>query len=1221
MSFNKVNPKQSFPELEENILKKWKEEDTFKESIRNREKNDEYVFYDGPPFATGLPHYGHILAGTIKDVVPRFWTMKGKRIERNFGWDCHGLPVENIVENELGLSGKNEILEKVGIEEFNNKCKISVLKYTNEWKQTVERMGRWVDFEDDYKTMDCDFMESIWWVFSELWRKDLIYQGMKPMHVCPHCVTPLSNFEVTQGYKDITDTSLTAKFKLLDEENTYILAWTTTPWTLPGNVLLAIGKDVKYSKVKIEEDFYILATDRIEETFKDLEYEIIEEINNEDLIGKKYEALFDSLSEIKNAFKIVYADFVTTEDGVGVVHCAGPYGEDDMMLCVDEKIKLQHHVNMDGTFNENVKEWAGKDCRKMDQNIIKNLEERNLLFSKLNFKHSYPHCWRCDTPLLNYATDSWFVRVTKIKKDLIKNNKKVHWVPGHIKEGRFGKWLDGAKDWAISRARFWGTPLPIWECDGDFICIKSRQELEKLSGIKINDLHKHIVDKIIIKKDGKEYKRIPEVLDCWFESGSMPYAERNYPFSEMPKLKNTFYISRHGESTSNTKEEFSCLQETSKNYPLTEKGKKEVRENAKYLMDKNIDIIVASDYDRTKETAKIFAEEINKTVEFDERLREIRLGDEMDTKPYSSLLEIWPIEKRLHTPPPCKDSESFMMVRERMLDLVRELNEKHEGKNILLVSHGEPVREIKAAFLSLNKHELINTPLPEKGVPEKLELKENIRSFDDVFPAEFIAEGQDQTRGWFYTLMVLSTALFNKPAFKNVVVNGIVLAEDGKKMSKRLKNYPDPKIVFDAYGADALRFYLLSSPIVKGDDLRFSEKGVKEIIKNVILPLWNTYSFFITYANIDNWQKNYENISDLNLNNPLDKWIISRLIETTNEVTDSMNNYDLQKSTEIGIFIDDLTNWYIRRSRRRFWKSENDNDKNEAYQTLHFVLSNFCKIIAPFMPFISEEIYCNLEPNEKSVHLSNWPEFDKKYINEELNEGIKMTRKIVKLGHAIRAKENIKVRQPLQGIEVAIENNENIKLELDVIKEELNIKEIKFIDNTSNLADKVMSPNAKLIGPKYGKEVQKIIQNAKAGNFQFLENDNIQVGEFILESNEYEVRFIAKEGKKVESEKGILVSLNTKLTEELIKEGNVRDLIRLIQDLRKKADYNVDDKIKIYLDKNGQELIAGFEEYLKKETLANEILSSPDSLDQQETTNISNIEILVGVKWTKGTEA
>jgi len=1211
MPFNKVNPKQSFPELEKKILKKWKEENTFKKSIKSRDHENEYVFYDGPPFATGLPHYGHILAGTIKDVVPRFWTMKGHRIERNFGWDCHGLPVENIVEKELELNGKNEILEKIGVADFNEKCRSSVLKYTNDWEKTVERMGRWVDFNDDYKTMNCDFMESIWWVFQELWKKDLIYKGMKPMHVCPRCVTPLSNFEVTQGYKDVTDTSVTAKFKLNDEKNTYLLAWTTTPWTLPGNILLAIGKNIDYSKVKFEDNYYILATAKIEETFKDKEHEIVKNINTKDLLGKTYTAPFDSMSELKNAFRIVHADFVTTEDGVGIVHCAGPYGEDDMDLSLKEGIELKHHVNMDGTFCSNVKEWAGKDCKKMDQNIVKNLEERNLLFSSQKYKHSYPHCWRCDAPLLNYATESWFVRVTKIKEDLIKNNQKVNWVPGHIKNGRFGKWLDGAKDWAISRARFWGTPLPVWKSeDNDFICIGSREELEKLSGQKINDLHKHIVDKIVLEKDGKKYTRVEEVLDCWFESGSMPYAQRNYPFSEIPDLKNNFYFIRHGESLTNTKEIVSCLLENSEQYPLTENGINTVKKSADELKNKNIDLIFSSDFHRTKQTSKILSDKIKIEINFDERLREINFGTEFEGKAYSKLNK-WKLNNRLHTPP-SKNGETYMTVKTRILSLVRELNEKHKNKNIVLVSHGEPLRQLQGAFLGLGKKELLESAHHEKGVLYELKENKHLKKFDDVFPAEFIAEGQDQTRGWFYTLMVLSTALFNKPAFKNVVVNGIVLAENGKKMSKRLKNYPDPIKVFEAYGADALRFYLLQSPVVRADDLRFSEQGVKEIVKLIILPLWNTYSFFVTYANIDNWKKNYNDISDLKLENPLDKWIVSKLVEITTDVNTTMEKYDLQKSTEIGTFIDDLTNWYIRRSRRRFWKSENDDDKNQAYQTLHFVLSNISKLIAPFMPFISEEIFTNLEGLE-SVHLSNWPEFNKKYLDKNLNKGVELTRRIVKLGHSIRARKNIKVRQPLKGIEIGIENRK-IDLDIDVIKSELNIKEVKIIEDTKELAEKIIFPNAKLIGPKFGKNVQEIIIKAKKGEYELLKNNQIKVGEFVLEENEYETRFNSKEGKDVDSDKEILVALNTELTNELVNEGNVRDLIRHIQDLRKKANFNVDDRIKIYLDKTGQNLIKGFEDYLKKETLATEIISNNSSLNEKEIAKIANTEINFGVK-------
>jgi len=1211
MAFKKVNPRQSFPEMEESILKKWKKDQTFKKSIQNRSRENEYVFYDGPPFATGLPHYGHILAGTIKDVVPRFWTMKGKRIERRFGWDCHGLPVENIVEKDLGLNGKTEILEKVGVCDFNEKCRSSVTKYTQEWENVVERMGRWIDFYDDYKTMNLDYMESIWWVFGELWNKGLIYEGLKPMHICPRCVTPLSNFEVTQGYKDITETSVIVKFKLHDQKDTYMLAWTTTPWTLPGNLLLALGKKVKYVKVKYNDEFFILANESVENTFKDKDYEIVETIDSKNLINKTYEPLFDTHKGLENAFRIVYADFVTMDEGVGVVHCAGPYGEEDMELCKRENIKLTHHVNMDGTFCDSVKKWAGKDCKKMDQNIINDLKERKLLFNSFKFKHSYPHCWRCDTPLLNYATASFFVNVNKIKKDLIKNNQQVHWVPGHIKDGRFGKWLEGAKDWAISRARFWGAPIPIWKSDDNqYICIDSIAKLEQLSGIKVNDLHKHIVDKIVIKKDGVEYHRIPDVLDCWFESGSMPYAQRHYPFSEIPTLKNEFILVRHGESLSNTEEVFSTQVETSTKYPLTENGMAVVRDTAKLLKDEKIDMIVSSDFLRTKQTAEIIGKELNVSVEFDERLREI-YSETFDGQPYSEGNEKWPRTVRLNTPPD-QTGETYNMIRSRMLSLVKELNDKYSNKKIILVSHGAPIKMLQASFSGIGKEEIVTSEYPDKGNAVKLVENKSIKKFDDVFPAEFIAEGQDQTRGWFYTLMVLSTALFNKPAFKNVVVNGIVLAENGKKMSKRLKNYPDPMKVFNAYGADALRFYLLKSPVVRGDDLRFSEKGVKDVVKLIILPLWNSYSFFVTYANIDNWEKQYKDISDLDLSNTLDKWIVSRLVETIEDMNSSMEKYDLQKSTEIETFIDDLTNWYIRRSRRRFWKSENDTDKNCAYQTLHFVLVNLSKIIAPLMPFISEEIFTNLE-NKESVHLEDWPSFDKKYIDIELNNKITLTRRIVKLGHSIRSRKNIKVRQPLSTVEICIENEKELDINIDVIKNELNVKNVKFIKDTNTLADKIISPNAKIIGPKYGNEVQKIIKEAKEGNYKFMDDNKIQVGEFILEENEYDVRFISKEGKDVDSDKEILVSLDTQLTQELMNEGNVRDLIRYIQDLRKDAEYNVDDRIYIYIDDAGKNLIKGFEEYLMKETLATKIIDESSNLDKESTNQIADQKITFGV--------
>jgi isoleucyl-tRNA synthetase len=1000
--FTPVDPKQSFPVLEEKLIKHWKKEKTFEKSISTKSKKKEYVFYDGPPFATGLPHYGHILAGTLKDVAPRYWTMRGYRVERKFGWDCHGLPVEYEVEKELGLSGKKDIEEKYGVHKFCEKCRSIVLRYTKEWEETVERMGRWVDFRNDYKTMNPEYMETIWWVFRQLWDKGLLYEGHKSMHICPRCVTPLSNFEVTQGYKDITDQSVTAKFKLDGEENTYILAWTTTPWTLPGNFFLAVGKNIQYVKIELDGEKLILAKNLLEKVLGTQEYKLIKTFKGSELEGKTYEPLLPYYAHTKKdgGFKIVLADFVSTEDGTGIVHIAGGYGEDDMVLVKKQGFPIIQHVGMDGRFKPEVKEFVGEEVKpsddpmKTDRKMVEFLKSKNKVFKAETYRHSYPHCWRCDSPLLNFSTTSWFVKVLDIKEKMLKANQKINWVPDHLKDGRFGDWLENARDWCISRNRFWGTPLPIWRAeDGECICIGSIKELEKLSKEKVTDLHKHYVDKIEIKKNGKTYNRVPEVLDCWFESGSMPYAQEHYPF-------------------------------------------------------------------------------------------------------------------------------------------------------------------------------------------------QNKARFEKNFPAQFIAEGLDQTRGWFYTLVVLGTALLSKSPFKNVIVNGLVLAEDGKKMSKRLKNYPEPGLVFNKYGADALRFYMMNSPVVKAEVLRFSEKGVEEVVKSMLLPLWNSYSFFVTYANIDKWTPK----KTAKTTNKLDKWILSELQILIKDVTKQMNAYDLQKATDpIQRFIDNLTNWYIRRSRRRFWKNENDSDKNSAYKTLHEVLTTVSKILAPFCPFISEEIFRNLTGKE-SVHLEDWPKAKEALIDKKLSKEIAVTRAIVTLGHGVRSQKQIKVRQPLKKVRVALPTHLHTKFEENVIKEELNVKEFEILKDASLVAEMKVTPNAKILGPKFGGKVQEIIRASREGKFE-ISGDKVKICGIELSGDEVQLGYQGKEGFDVASENGIVVALDTTITEELKQEGIARDIIRFIQDMRKEAGYEVADHIFVAIETRNEALkaIIKFEHYISGETLANKI--------------------------------
>lgn len=1032
LMFKKVDPRQSFPEMEENWIKLWKENRTFEKSVDQRPKEKEYTFYDGPPFATGLPHYGHILAGTMKDVVPRYQTMRGHRVERVFGWDCHGLPIENLIEKELGLETKQDIEEKFGIDKFSEACRASVLKYTGEWEETVSRMGRWVDFKNDYKTMDPEYMETIWWVFSQLWDKDYIYQGKKAMHVCPRCATPLSNFEVTLGYKDVKDNSVVWKFPIVGQEDTYLLAWTTTPWSTLSTMGLSIGPDFDYVKVKVADEFLIFAKERLEFVMNGIEdYEVVEEMKGSDLVGTEYIPLNDWYKELEelqgngNVYKVFSGDYVEVTEGTGIVTINGSYGEIDMEAAKKNALPIVMDVEIDGHFNAMAKDYSGMYVKDAEVKLIENMQKVGRVWRTEKYKHSYPHCWRCDSALLNYATDAWFVSVDRIKDTMLAENAKVHWTPDHVGHGRFNDWLENARDWCISRTRYWGAPLPVWvaEKSGEMICIGSIKELEDFSGEKVTDLHKHFVDKISFVKDGETYNRIPEVLDCWFESGAMPYAQQHYPF-------------------------------------------------------------------------------------------------------------------------------------------------------------------------------------------------ENKEKFESNFPAKFIAEGLDQTRGWFYTLMVLGCGLFGKSPFENVIVNGMILAEDGKKMSKKLKNYPDPNEIFDKYGADALRFYLMNSPVVKAEPLRFSEKGVNDVVRKILLPIWNSYSFFVTYANIDGWEPKGTEIPDSD--NKLDRWIMSELEKLLKELTDEMDNYDLQRATEpIVEFIDSMTNWYIRRSRRRFWKSDSDEDKNQAYSTLYYCLIKFAQILAPFTPFIAEEIYTNLT-GEESVHLSDWPEFDESRIDLDLNEEMALVRKVVNLGHSLRAKTKMKVRQPLAKVQVALPAGVDFALleeQKEVVLEELNVKELEILNGGADLVEVQVQVNARVLGPKYGGEVQKIIGMVRNGEFEIDGGGKVKVGDFVLEGDEVEIGCRGKDGVDAESDGGVVVILDINLTDELRREGYVRDIVRHIQDLRKEADYQVDAHIKVGILTTGDVAAAVYEftDYIKDETLADEI-SDMNEGDVKKEFELDGVKVTVAVR-------
>ena len=1010
--YRPVDPKVSFPAVEEKILDFWNESDIFKKSIEQRDGCDEYVFYDGPPFATGLPHFGNFVPGIIKDIIPRFKTMRGMKVDRRFGWDCHGLPVEYEMEKELGISGKRQI-EDYGIEKFNEACRSIVLRYTKEWETIITRLGRWIDFRNDYKTMDLDYMESIWWVIKQLWEKELVYEGHYILPYCPRCSTVLSNHELNLGgYENVHDPAITVKFKLRDEENTFFLAWTTTPWTLPSNLGLAVGESIEYVKVADGGESYIIAKERLSHYYKEGELPEIEEtLPGSALAGIGYEPLFPYFADLSGtgAFKVFLADYVTTEEGTGVVHIAPGFGEDDYETLRGTGIPTICPVDEECRFTDEVTDYAGVYVKEADKNIMARLKDEGRIVRRENYYHSYPHCWRCSSPLIYRAVSSWFVNVGKIKAEMIRANEEISWVPDHLQSGRFGKWLENARDWAISRNRYWGNPIPVWKCDScdESVCFGSKEELENKSGSTLSDLHKHFVDEVTFPCScGGTMKRVPEVLDCWFESGAMPYGQNHYPF-------------------------------------------------------------------------------------------------------------------------------------------------------------------------------------------------ENKEHFEAHFPADFIAEGLDQTRGWFYTLTILAAALFGVPAFKQVIVNGIVLTADGKKMSKSAKNYTDPSEVIAEFGADALRLFLMNSAVVRAEDLKFSSDGVKEVLKNVLIPLWNAYSFYVTYANIDG----ADPVSPPeNPENPLDKWILSEAEKLVEEVTVNLEAYEIQRAIgPIANFIDLLNNWYIRRSRRRFWRSENDSDKEQAYQTLYAVILKLVQVAAPFVPFVTEEIYLNLKRGEapESIHLTDFPVADRTLRDTDLEYKMRVTRDAVSMGRALRSIHSIKTRQPLKAIHLVTrdEMERNVLREMeDIIRDELNIKEVIFRDNEEELVEFSAKPNYRVLGKELGKDMKlaaaRIADLSKDEILSLLDGStlSIEIGDSSLELNEERVivQRQEKENLKVLNEGSLTIALDPDISDDLYREGVVRDIVRSVQNLRKERDLDVTDRIVLFL--HGEEpvksAVEDFQDHLMEETLA-----------------------------------
>ena len=1007
-----VGPKPDLPNIEKSILSRWSKDKTFQTSINERPQDNEYVFYDGPPFANGLPHHGHLLTGYVKDVIPRYHTMRGKRVERRFGWDCHGLPAEMESEKQLGVSGRAAITD-FGIQNFNEHCEKSVLKYTDDWEEIVQRQARWVDFENDYKTMDLPYMESVMWAFKQLWEKGLIYESYRVMPYSWGAETPLSNFEIRldDATRPRQDPAITVAFDLIQEPDDLgpmrILAWTTTPWTLPSNLALAVGNDIEYSILEYDGKLFVLGTETIEHYGDQFpEASVKGTIQGRDLVGRKYTPLFDFFTGFDpNAFQIISGDFIDTEEGTGVVHIAPGFGEDDQRIAAENEIGTLAPVDDAGCFTSDVEDWEGQNVFDASPDIIRSLREDGKLIRHDSYEHNYPHCWRTDTPIIYKAVPSWYVQVTAIRDKLLDLNQEINWIPSNVRDGRFGKWLEGARDWSISRNRFWGSPVPVWKSDNPeyprIDVYGSLDELERDFGVRPDNLHRPFIDDLVRANpddpSGKSMmRRVPEVLDCWFESGSMPFAQVHYPF-------------------------------------------------------------------------------------------------------------------------------------------------------------------------------------------------ENKDWFEDHFPADFIVEYINQTRGWFYTLHVLAGALFEKPAFKNVICHGILLADDGAKLSKKLRNYTEPSEIFETQGSDALRWYFMSSNIVRGGDSRISDQGIDDVVRQIITPIWNAYSFFTLYANIDNYKADWK----VDSSNVLDQYILSKTRLLVERVTQDMDQYDLPGATdEIKSFIDALNNWYIRRSRDRFWapgSPNDDTDKQAAYDTLYTVLKVLCEICAPFLPMTAEEIYSGIT-GSSSVHLANWPDVNDLPSNPDLVESMDLVRDIVSTTLRVREDAGLRVRLPLTRITIAAEELTGLDKYIEIIKDEVNVKSVVFSEDVADHAQFILKPDGKILGPRLGKAVQDVFKDAKSGNWDWISDQQVQVGPHVLEVNEFSIHLEANEGitaGALTSANGIIV-LDTEVSEELINEGRARDAVRAIQEARKNQNLVVTDRIQVIVDapNNIQQAIETHLPYIAEQVLA-----------------------------------
>ena len=1042
--YKKVELNDGFVGMERKVADLWKEKNIIKKNFAMNEGKRYFSFYDGPPTANGKPHVGHIETRVMKDIIPRYKVMKGYKVIRKAGWDTHGLPVELEIEKKLGISGKEQI-EEYGIEKFVKECKESVFTYVHMWEEMTNKVGYWVDMENPYITYDNKYIESVWWALKQMWDKELLYEGHKVMPYCPRCGTALSSHEVAQGYKDVKDLTCIAKFKVKDEENKFILAWTTTPWTLPSNLALCINKAYAYVEVKVnvatEEEApkyesYILAKDLVETVLKDIEYEVVKEFKGEELLGLKYERLIDFGKVEGKAFEVIHGDYVTLTDGTGIVHIAPAYGEDDSLVARQNGITFINLVDREGKFVEEVEPWKGRFVRDCNDDIVKYLNENNKLFSSEKHLHSYPHCWRCDTPLLYYPKEGWFVAMSNLRDELVANNNKVNWYPDTIRTGRFGNFLENVIDWGISRDRYWGTPLPIWSCEcGHKECIGSIEEL-KTKGINVPEdieLHKPYIDNVHLNcsKCGKEMIRAKEVIDCWFDSGSMPFAQWHYPF-------------------------------------------------------------------------------------------------------------------------------------------------------------------------------------------------ENKEMFDNNFPAGFISEAIDQTRGWFYTLTAIGTALFGRTPFENCIVLGHVLDEKGQKMSKSKGNGVDPMVLLDEVGADATRwhFYTVSAPWLP---TRLGLNNVQETQRGFLSTLWNVYSFYVLYANIDNF--NPFDYKDVKSTNVMDKWIISKLNTLVKTVDEKLETYDITSAALlIDEFTDELSNWYVRRNRSRFWASGMEEDKVSAYKTLYDVLVTLIKVAAPFVPFMTEEIYQNLvvgidENAKESIHLCLWPEYDVTKVDSKLEEEMDLAYTLVKLGRSARNEANIKNRQPLS--KVLISSNNLPEYYGDIVKEELNIKEVELGADLSEYVKFEIKPNLPVLGKEYGKLIPKIrqeiasknqmelAQKIKKGGVEYILVDETQIE---LNSENLLVTMQGKEGFAFAGEGEIGVVLDTNITEELKEEGYVREVISKVQNLRKDSGLEVEDKITLFVKDNDMliEVISKNAEQISKIVLATEIKYNEEAEYQE--FSINGEKLLVALK-------